>query len=873
MLRLRHTFDLRTDVESDIHRKEASVKEYSGAVDTRILNIEKGGVILYSWEGANGTTRIGKYDPCNKQNKLLYKFYKQVCVSSCSLNKEESLLAVSLVQNTRGNERLKPMSKCLTLLIEIHPGSNNTKVLKAVDCRVKVQFLYQETYSRSVLESHLLLLTEDGYVDLYHVLLTKQEGYRVVMANPERLSKTAERIVEDLCWVQWDGHTQRLYYLTKKNHFLLRSVQFFPNHSCTTVMELQLDLPPSSFQTIQFINLGFDHYHTETPEQEPVRIQVFTNRTGSMCVCYSQCLQDSQELLYTVVLVHKDCSKKFRVSLGGDESMPSDAPPPPPPPPLLHPLFIPIGHYILVYVQGLFLHCINSRQHEMLCHSLFLSGDEVNLGLEARSADITVLQAEEESAVCLLDVTSGRIYNAELSTAHLLQILQSKSRMGSPSSTTDPQRLAALHCLLVYMGNDPNLELEIIEWLCDNVNPFESFDPIQEFILASLYRICYSMSLGLDKLLPYSSVFEKKDVPPSLLEIPGVSCTTELNVGPVFMGKARLLQGFWSELQWNTEQTKYLDSLPKPRYITSHIKADWDKYRSETRPCSNMKHVEENTKKVFLVVDTWCSDKKLVPLFHEDDHQQRALIGLTVDKLREHLIRHLPRLGKKKIDSLVVNYVAKLLELVRHMLESVWLKHELGPCVLCLKQKASPAEWSMFHFMFRILESTQGLCLPLPPGYHTLCAVFAVRCLPHHTFLQYIDHRFLQLTETFVSRLMTDLDNSDDNERLKFSVLKRITQKNIYHMWDHPVSSASISRDYVRTLLEKRNKTKGLDFTDRDMPGFRSEFLPLTYVAKILSDVEEQALNPFKEQENVDARFVEETALKQTLILLGFDKK
>jgi len=33
------------------------------------------------------------------------------------------------------------------------------------------------------------------------------------------------------------------------------------------------------------------------------------------------------------------------------------------------------------------------------------------------------------------------------------------------------------------------------------------------------------------------------------------------------------------------------------------------------------------------------------------------------------------------------------------------------------------------------------------------------------------------------------------------------------------------------------------------------------------------ALNPFEEQENVDARFVEETALKQTLILLGFDQK
>ncbi|KAI4897853.1 hypothetical protein NFI96_027499 [Prochilodus magdalenae] len=37
--------------------------------------------------------------------------------------------------------------------------------------------------------------------------------------------------------------------------------------------------------------------------------------------------------------------------------------------------------------------------------------------------------------------------------------------------------------------------------------------------------------------------------------------------------------------------------------------------------------------------------------------------------------------------------------------------------------------------------------------------------------------------------------------------------------------------------------------------------------------MEEQALNPFEEQENVDARFVEETALKQTMIKLGLEGK
>lgn len=37
-------------------------------------------------------------------------------------------------------------------------------------------------------------------------------------------------------------------------------------------------------------------------------------------------------------------------------------------------LFLYIGYYILVYLQGYFLHCINTRQQEMLCHSLFFSG-------------------------------------------------------------------------------------------------------------------------------------------------------------------------------------------------------------------------------------------------------------------------------------------------------------------------------------------------------------------------------------------------------------------------------------------------------------------------------------------------------------------
>uniref|UniRef100_A0A3B4TT87 Gamma-secretase-activating protein C-terminal domain-containing protein n=1 Tax=Seriola dumerili TaxID=41447 RepID=A0A3B4TT87_SERDU len=162
--------------------------------------------------------------------------------------------------------------------------------------------------------------------------------------------------------------------------------------------------------------------------------------------------------------------------------------------------------------------------------------------------------------------------------------------------------------------------------------------------------------------------------------------------------------------------------------------------------------------------------------------------------------------------------------------------------------------------MFRILEATRGLCLPLPPGYHTLLAVLAVRCLPHQTFLQYIDHGFLQLTETFLSRLMTDLDNSEANERLKFSILKRLPEVLLLCVRSSVCVPGPTQRIFC--YAEMRS-SPGLSATPNDDTSASHS----NCSASVL------ALNPFEETENVDARFVEETALKQTLILLGFDTK
>ncbi|XP_031438222.1 gamma-secretase-activating protein isoform X2 [Clupea harengus] len=861
MIQLNATFDLQQDVISSILKKEETARATTDVSDPRILHVERDGGVLYCWRGATGTTRIGKYDPHSKHNKLLYTFDKQVCVSSCSLNKEETLLAVSLTQKHRQEELLRPVSKCLTLLIEIHP-INNTKVLKAVDCRVRVQFLHPDSVQTSVLESHLLLITEDGYVDQFHIMLARHEGYRVVMLNPDRLAK--DRVAEDFSWVQWDSQNQRLYFLTSRERNM-ECVQFHPQRNCETVFELPLELPCNPFSSMSFVHLGFDHYY-EDGREEGISLVVFTDKTGSMCVCYSHPVYSRKEVRYTIAFVHKGCSKTFTVALDQEALCSSTN---------LQPLFFHTGHYVVVFLAGHFLHLLNTRQQDLLCYSFFLSGSDACLGEVGGS-----YVGGTHGGSSLLELQSGRMYTPTISSAHLMDFLHAER--------PEAQRLATLQCMLVYKGAEPEVERQVIDWICGDVLSFHSFDQIQEFILASLYRITHQHSLCLDMLLPYSSVFQKKELPVALTMIPGVKCTPALLPQPLFKGKFRNKQGFWTELQCVCERVKTLETLePNPRFRTAHIQEEWSKVQagvsSEKRKASHQRHLEENTKKVLSMVDTCRLDTSVVPLlFQEEDPQQKGLIGTMVDKLREHLNRHLPQLGKKRTDALVVNYVAKLLELVHHMLELLWHKYNLGPQVLCLKQQGSPEEWSVFHVMLRILEATKGLGLPLPPGYNSLLAVLGLKCVCRHSFLQFVDHSLLQLTEPFVSRLMKDLDNSDENEALKFSILKRLPEpmlERVCHLWDHPVSSACISRNYVSQTLQNvqihqnQDKIMGFGLEDPEHSSLWPDFLPLSYLTKVLSDLEKKALNPFEEQENVDARFVEETALKQTLIELRLEDK
>ncbi|EMP32121.1 Gamma-secretase-activating protein [Chelonia mydas] len=186
-------------------------------------------------------------------------------------------------------------------------------------------------------------------------------------------------------------------------------------------------------------------------------------------------------------------------------------------------------------------------------------------------------------------------------------------------------------------------------------------------------------------------------------------------------------------------------------------------------------------------------------------------------------------------------------------------------------ERGSVAEFSAFHIMSRILEAANGMCMPLPPGFHTLHTGLGVRCLPLHTLLHYIDNGVLQLTETCATKLLKDLDNTEKNEKLKFSIFTRLPEAighKVSQLWNHPVNSNFIARNSVKLLLDKlRKRQHNRPVVDR--LSVHVEFLPLNYLVDMLAEVEDQGLNPFEEEDNVNAKFVEETALKHTMMLLG----
>ncbi|NP_001337826.1 gamma-secretase-activating protein isoform c [Homo sapiens] len=833
-LRLVADFDLGKDVLPWL-RAQRAVSEASGAgsggadvlendyESLHVLNVERNGNIIYTYKDDKGNVVFGLYDCQTRQNELLYTFEKDLQVFSCSVNSERTLLAASLVQSTKEGKRneLQPGSKCLTLLVEIHPV-NNVKVLKAVDSYIWVQFLYPHIESHPLPENHLLLISEEKYIEQFRIHVAQEDGNRVVIKNSGHLPR--DRIAEDFVWAQWDMSEQRLYYIDlKKSRSILKCIQFYADESYNLMFEVPLDISLSN-SGFKLVNFGCDYHQYRDKFSKHLTLCVFTNHTGSLCVCYSPKCASWGQITYSVFYIHKGHSKTFTTSLENVGSHMTKGI-----------TFLNLDYYVAVYLPGHFFHLLNVQHPDLICHNLFLTGNNEMIDM------LPHCPLQSLSGSLVLDCCSGKLYRALLSQSSLLQLLQ--------NTCLDCEKMAALHCAL-YCGQGAQfLEAQIIQWISENVSACHSFDLIQEFIIASSYWSVYSETSNMDKLLPHSSV---------------LTWNTVLS-----------FKGYWEKLNSNLEYVKY--AKPHFHYNNSVVRREWHNLISEEktgkrRSAAYVRNILDNAVKVISNLEARNLGPRLTPLLQEEDSHQRLLMGLMVSELKDHFLRHLQGVEKKKIEQMVLDYISKLLDLICHIVETNWRKHNLHSWVLHFNSRGSAAEFAVFHIMTRILEATNSLFLPLPPGFHTLHTILGVQCLPLHNLLHCIDSGVLLLTETAVIRLMKDLDNTEKNEKLKFSIIVRLPPligQKICRLWDHPMSSNIISRNHVTRLLQNYKKQPRNSMINKS--SFSVEFLPLNYFIEILTDIESsnQALYPFEGHDNVDAEFVEEAALKHTAMLLG----
>ncbi|KAM6385681.1 gamma-secretase-activating protein isoform 2-T2 [Alca torda] len=818
LLHLVAEFDLRRDVAPWL-----AARGWAAALDASenssvlyVVNVERNGKIIYTW-------------------KHLYMFERDLRIISCSVNNERTLLAVSFRQYTeeeRVSRLLQSVSKYLTLLIEIHP-INNVRVLKAVDSCVRVQFLYPVEGRNTSTGSRLLLVSEDKYIEQFDVHVVAEE-HKVVIQNSGQLPRA--RVADDLIWAQWDMMEQRLFYIVpKESRSTLKCVQFYPDENFNSILESHLDISVNGAQ-LKLVNFGYDYCEDQDAASKSLNLQVFTSKAGGLCACCSLPSDIPGEIRYSIYFLHKGYNKTFTVSLEGTE--------------LKEVAFMNLDYYVAAYLPGQFLHLLNIQHPDLLCYSLFLTGEDARIDMLQNCSIRSPLTST------VLDCHVGSMYAMSISDSALLQFLQ--------NSKQDSERLAALHCALLHFQHTEDLEMQIIWWISENLSTCHSFDPIQEFIIASLYcRMCPETH-NLDKLLPYTSLLDWTGI------IPGVTCATDIISLPVI--EFENSKGFWEKLNSNLESVKYAE--PHLHYHNNVLRREWrnlSEEREERKTTAYLRNIFENAKKVLSHLDTWDSEERLGPLFQEEDYEQQLLMGLMVAQLKDHLMRHLQYVGKKKIDQIVLDYVANLLNLVHRIMKEVWRRYQLHSCTTCFDERGSTREFAVFHIMSRILEAANGMCMPLPPGFHTLHLGLGVRCLPLHTLLHYIDSGVLHLTETCVRKLLKDLDDTEENEKLKFSIVMRLPEalsQKVCQFWNHPINANLIARKYVKLLLEKLGNRQ----CSRPIPERLSvpvEFLPLNYLTNMLAEIEDQGVHPYEKQDHVNVRFVEETALKHTMMLLG----
>ncbi|XP_046354825.2 uncharacterized protein LOC124134166 isoform X1 [Haliotis rufescens] len=212
--------------------------------------------------------------------------------------------------------------------------------------------------------------------------------------------------------------------------------------------------------------------------------------------------------------------------------------------------------------------------------------------------------------------------------------------------------------------------------------------------------------------------------------------------------------------------------------------------------------------------------------YGEDVSRTRKLNALTEDLLTSYLARHLKKDNKVKAHNVAKEYVACQVQKTKQLCHLLWSLRRTessgydDDILPNLCEAADDEEYELFQLYERLYLMLCELCFPSPPGFQTYFTALGFRCLHLRLFLQYVDRGVLSLTGQFVTQLLADVPDCDEdkeNSEIKYQIISRLPKtlaEECFRLWNHPLCDRYFAHQQVtEILLEGAKLAKGKEDT------------------------------------------------------------
>ncbi|KAL5015055.1 hypothetical protein ScPMuIL_009325 [Solemya velum] len=399
MIELKPVLNLKADILQFLNGRNGT--NHLKADDILILNQEKDGAILYTWNGVDkgkSVTHVGLYEASSRKQKVIWIYTQRLKMVSCSINQEKTLLAFTEFKTVAGHgrRRVPVYSAFLAELQGVYARVFSLNM--ELSNFIKVQFLYGDQMSTK--DSRLLVMFHKESIGLYHIPLGRVGDKGTVMREQPKTEQITRRFV----WCQWDAQCQHLHYIhydrlsnseDQQKEPIMSSIQFFQDGTFKEMLEIPIT---GLFPKIR--SSGKSHYsrdllHDGIPDTS-LNVRVLTNNNGAFCLCYQELLSDSpdarhlssdssvsdspfqplrmsqssqhsgeqtNEFKYHIYIVHHAMIIQGCVSSSMSRASPEA---------LVR--FVWHGDYLMVFCPGQFVHLLNVGIEIEPCHHILLHG-------------------------------------------------------------------------------------------------------------------------------------------------------------------------------------------------------------------------------------------------------------------------------------------------------------------------------------------------------------------------------------------------------------------------------------------------------------------------------------------------------------------